>query len=328
MAGQGIPKCGFKMTAKRRRLIAEGKLTIEDLILEARAKGLNPDLASIFKKQAPKAQRVALTAQVDPQTLPEIAVETDEEIIVRLNERFETIRLMTKEAAIGGIPSLIISGPAGLGKSWTVEEEITAADPNKLNTTTISGNARATGVFKTLYRHRLPGQVVLFDDCDSIFGDEAALNILKAVCDTKPKRTVSWKSEVKFVDDEDSTDIPKTFEFEGTVVFISNYSFDTMAESNSKLSPHIKALLSRSLYVELVLNSKRDAVIWIKHQCLEKKILADIVDDEKAKEVVEFIEQNVGKVRELSLRTAVKVANLAKKNNNWRMIASITCCKT
>lgn len=336
--GSGKPKQGFRLTAKRKALIAAGKLDIADLILEARAKGFDPDLASIFGKKPkgrPKKRdqqgiptTARLSVKIEPQNLPAASLETDEQIIKRLDERFATIRLMVQEAANGSIPSLIISGPAGLGKSWTVEEEIKAADPNSVNTTLISGNAKATGVFKTLYKHRFPGQVVLFDDCDSIFGDETSLNILKAVCDTKPKRTVSWKSEVKFVDDDDGTDVPKTFEFEGTVIFISNYSFDAMAESNSKLSPHIKALLSRSLYVELVLNSKRDAIVWIRHQCLDKKILAADVNDETAKEVADFIETNVDKVRELSLRTAVKIAYLAKKSPNWRTTAEITCCRS
>ena len=258
---------------------------------------------------------------------PEPAVkETDEQIIERINERFDILDTLTGGCIVGDAPSIIVSGPAGLGKSYTVMHALKEFDPNEVNHIIVKGFVRATGLIKTLYRFRNKGQVVVFDDADSIFFDDVALNILKAVCDTQERRTVSWLSEGTLVDDETAEVIPKHFDFEGGVIFISNYDFDDMIERGHKIAPHLKALMSRSHYINCGLKTKHDYIIRIE-QVISKGMLSDLNWLQRG-EVINFIKENQDCMRELSLRMAVKLGSLIKTyGNNWKKVAKVTCCR-
>ena len=63
--------------------------------------------------------------------IPSRSNETDREIDKKLKNRFSILNLMTQAAISGDVKSLIISGPAGLGKSFTVEKALENWDPEK-----------------------------------------------------------------------------------------------------------------------------------------------------------------------------------------------------
>ena len=113
-----------------------------------------------------------------------LPAETDAEIAARIEERFDILEYMTTEAIEGNIRGLVVYGPAGLGKSYTVEQALADWDPEEQNHTIVKGFSTKTGLYKSLYEYKDPGQVIVFDDCDSIFFDDVALSMLKAVCDT------------------------------------------------------------------------------------------------------------------------------------------------
>jgi hypothetical protein len=249
----------------------------------------------------------------------------DKQIESRLAERFEILEELTQACINGEARSLIVSGPAGLGKSYTVEQRLASWDPEQLNHTIIKGYVKATGIFKLLYQYRFPNQVIVFDDADSIFFDESALNLLKTVCDSTEKRKVSWMSQAVFIDEESATVIPHQFEFEGTIIFISNYDFDAMIDRGHRLAPHLQALVSRSHYIDLTMKTRRDYLIRIK-QVVKTGLLDHLTLDEKV-DVISFIEYNQNILRELSLRIAIKIGHLRKSSENWEKIARVTCCK-
>ena len=256
---------------------------------------------------------------------PEV-VETDEEISARINERFEILQTLTDACATGDARALIVSGAPGLGKSFQVEASLTDLDPERLNHVLVKGYVRATGLFKLLWQYRMKGQVIVFDDADSIFNDETSLNLLKGVCDTTLVRRVNWLSEAKLIDEESAELIPKSFEFEGTIIFISNYDFDEMIRRGHKLTPHLEALMSRAHYVSCGLKTKRDYIIRIK-QVVEQGMLHDLTQVQK-NDVIRFIEANQDRLRELSLRMAVKLGNLRLcYGASWEKVARITACK-
>jgi hypothetical protein len=253
------------------------------------------------------------------------ANETDEQIDARIAERFQILDLLTEACMVGNSRSLIVSGPAGLGKSYTVEKTLAEWDPNGINHVIIKGYVRATGLVKLLYQFRQEGQVIVFDDADTIFFDDTSLNLLKAVCDTTERRRVSWLSEGKLVDEESGEFIPRSFDFEGTVIFISNYDFDAMIEKGHKLAPHFNALISRSHYIDLAMKTRRDYLVRIR-QVIREGMLSDLNESER-NDVVNFIEHNHPRLREMSLRMAIKIGNLRKMNDNWEKLAMVTCCK-
>lgn len=252
--------------------------------------------------------------------------ETDAEISARIAERFEILDVLAEATTVGNSRALIVSGPAGLGKSYTVEKRLAEWDPNEINHTIVKGYVRATGLVKLLYQYRNPGQVIVFDDADAIFFDDVSLNLLKAVCDTTERRRVSWLTEGKLIDEDSAEIIPRSFDFEGAIIFITNYDFDVMISRGHKLAPHLEALISRSHYIDLALKTRRDYLIRIR-QCISQGLLDNLTFSERS-DVIMFIEQNAEKLRELSLRMAIKIGSLRKTNREWQKLAKITCCRT
>ena len=257
-----------------------------------------------------------------------IQIETDTEISQRISDRFEILEDLAIGSTSGEIRSLIVSGPAGLGKSYTIEKTLNQWDPNGTNYTIIKGYVRATGLYKTLFAHSAPGQVVVFDDADTIFFDDTSLNMLKAVCDSTENRTVSYLTEGQLFDDDTAGRLPKSFEFQGTIIFITNYDFDAMIEKGHKLAPHLLAMMSRSHYIDLSMKTKRDYMVRI-HQVISKGLLDNVgLTHVAQQEVVSFLDANKDTLRELSIRVALKVASIRKlKEQKWEKIAKITCCR-
>lgn len=284
----------------------------------------------VYDRTALKARRQALKAAQSGQQFPIVQVnkrvETDEEVDVRIAERFNVLELITKSVISGDSRSLIVSGPAGLGKSFTVEAEMRAWDPDEENHIFIKGYVKATGLFKMLYKYRRKGQVIVFDDADSVFLDDVALNLLKAIADTTERRRVSWLSEASFFDEDSADNIPSSFDFDGSVIFITNKDFDAEIERGSKLAPHLQAMMSRSHYVDLTMKTKQDYLVRIR-QVVKQGLLSNL-NWQEAGEVMRFIETNFDKLRELSLRMVIKVANLRKSQpTTWERVAKITCIK-
>lgn len=257
-----------------------------------------------------------------------VVVETDEEIEQKLNDRFEVLAEMTEAATDGAVRSMIVSGPGGLGKSYTVERVLSSWDPNAVNHTVIRGFVKATGLFKLLYQNRAPGQVLVFDDADSVFLDDVSINLLKAVCDSTDDRIVSYMTEGVLIDEDTAERLPKSFKFEGTVIFITNVDMDAMVDSGSKLAPHFEALITRSHYIDLAMKTRRDYIIRIKQVVAAGMLRGRGLDAEAETDVMEFIDENQDCLRELSLRMAIKLADIRKRNSKtWKKTARVTCCK-
>lgn len=289
---RGVPKRGFRMTRRRKA-------------------GSVGNTHPMIMEMAKRSEALDI-------------VETEDQIRVKLEERFTALELMTESAVEGQVRAVVVSGPPGLGKSHSIATILEREQPYH---TIIRGYVRPTGLYKTLYEYRQPGSVVVFDDADAIFGDEASLNLLKTACDTTKRRVLSWLSETK-MEDEGGDRVPNSFEFEGTIIFITNYDFDSMIDRGSKLSPHFNALISRSMYLDMKMKTKKDYLVRIK-QVVEQGMLRNeglTANDER--QIIDFIQKNQDSLRELSLRMVVKVASLYKSHPaKWSNLARVVCCK-
>jgi hypothetical protein len=256
--------------------------------------------------------------------------ETDEEAIARIRERFEILDQMTKATTCGDIRAMIVSGPPGVGKSFGVEKIIDKATlfdqlaGRKLKAEVVKGAATPIGLYQTLYKYSDPNCVVVFDDCDSILLDDVSLNLLKGALDSGKKRKISWLSESRVLRSEG---IPDSFEFRGSVIFITNLKFDKM--KSQKLRDHLDALQSRCHYLDLTLDTMRDKILRIRQIAADGVLFEDMgLDTDAEREVIAFMEINQDKLREVSLRMAIKVAQLRKSfPNNWTAMARTTCMK-
>ena len=163
------------------------------------------------------------------------------------------------------------------------------------------------------------GKVVVFDDCDSIFSDELSLNILKAALDSKKKRTIHWNTDSYKLRNEG---VPDSFNFEASAIFVTNLKFD---KAKGKIREHLSALESRCHYMDLTIDTDREKMLRIK-QITNDGMLNDYkFSDELIQDIVDFVDINKSKLRELSLRTVLKIADLAKAfPDSWESMAENT----
>jgi DNA-binding NarL/FixJ family response regulator len=98
---------------------------------------------------------------------------------------------------------------------------------------------------------------------------------------------------------------------------------------SQKLKDHLDALQSRCHYLDLTMDTMRDKVLRIKQIAADGELFSDYDFDKCVQdEIIEFLDTNKNKMREMSLRMAIKVADLRKSfPANWKAMATATCMK-
>ena len=259
-----------------------------------------------------------------------VAKETDEQIYARLGERFEILDEMTKAVKQGDVRAMIVSGPPGVGKSFGVEAQLQKADlfntlaEKKPKFEIVKGAMSALGLYAKLYEYADKGNVVVFDDCDSVLMDDLSLNILKGALDSSERRFIAWNTDSRLLRSEG---IPDRFEFKGAAIFITNIKFEHV--KSKRLRDHLDALESRCHYIDLQMDTAREKILRIKQVVNDKGMLDRFDFDQVQKdEIVSFVEANQDKLRELSLRMVLKLADLRKSfPKTWTAMAKTTCMK-
>ena len=255
--------------------------------------------------------------------------ETDEETIERLRERFDMLEDMTRATKKGDVKAMIVSGPPGVGKSFGVEkvlgkhELIAQLGDRPAKYEVVKGAMSAIGLYCKLYKHADRDNVLVFDDCDSIFSDELSLNILKAALDSKKTRRIHWNTDSFKLRNEG---VPDSFEFKGSAIFITNIKFDNV--KSKKMRDHLEALESRCHYIDLTIDTDREKMLRIKQITTDGMLDEYQLGGEVVQDIVDFVDVNKKKLRELSLRTVLKVADLAKAfPDKWEAMAENTVMK-
>jgi hypothetical protein len=258
-----------------------------------------------------------------------VAGETDEAIVERLRARFEVLKDMTKAVKEGTVRAMIVTGPPGVGKSFGVDEVLSKDDlfdtlgQRKPKYEIVKGAMSAIGLYSKLYEYSEKGNVIVFDDCDSVLLDDLSLNILKAALDSSKKRTISWNTDSRMLRSEG---VPDRFEFKAGAIFITNIKFENVR--SKKLQDHLAALESRCHYIDLQMDTDREKCLRIKQIVDDGMLDSYEFEDIQKDEVVDFIMENRSKMRELSLRTVLKVADLRKSfATNWKAMAEVTVMK-
>jgi hypothetical protein len=262
----------------------------------------------------------------------DVSTETDQEILDRLRERFEILDDMTRAVKRGDVRAMIVTGPPGVGKSFGVEKVLSkhdvfadVANDQKLKKyEVVKGAMSAIGLYSKLYEFSDKKSILVFDDCDSVLLDDLSLNILKAALDTSKKRMIHWNTDSRLLRSEG---VPNSFEFKGGAIFITNIKFDHV--KSKKLQDHLEALESRCHYLDLTIDTEREKLLRIKQVVTEHGMLDSYeLSDVQKLEVVDFVDANRHRMRELSLRTVLKVADLAASMPaKWRAVAEVTCMR-
>ena len=254
--------------------------------------------------------------------------ESDEETVDRLLERFAMLEDMTRACKKGDVRAMIVSGPPGVGKSFGVEKVLgkhelladIAGDSSFKKYEVVKGAMSAIGLYCKLFKYADKDNVIVFDDCDSVLQDELSLNILKAALDSKKTRRIHWNTDSFKLRNEG---VPDSFEFKGSAIFITNIKFDNV--KSKKMRDHLEALESRCHYVDLTIDTEREKMLRIKQIVGDGMLKEYAFSDEVHEDIVDFIDINKKRLRELSLRTVLKVADLAKAfPSNWEAMAENT----
>ena len=254
--------------------------------------------------------------------------ESDDEVIDRIRERFDMLKDMTKAVKKGAVRAMIVSGPPGVGKSHGVEEVLERYDTleqlgGAKKYDVVKGAMSPIGLYCKLFNYAVKDSVLVFDDCDAIFEEPLALNILKAALDSKKKRTIHWNTDSFKLRNEG---VPDSFEFKGSAIFITNLDFHDV--KSKKIRSHLEALESRCHYMDLTIHSERDKMLRIAQVIKDGMLDQYTLSDEVKEEIIDFVDINKKRLRELSLRTVLKVADLAVAfPDRWEAMAENTVMK-
>ena len=222
---------------------------------------------------------------------------------------FDNLERLTKMVGRGIQPSLVITGMAGMGKTHIVKETLKNMGlKESTDFVHFKGRATAAGLFITLYENS--DAVIVLDDCDSVFKDDDAVNILKAALDSYDTRRISYISSKPLKDSYDQA-VPRHFEFTGKIIFISNIN-------QSKLDDAVK---SRSFVSDISMNTTQ---MFTRMEQLMDKMEPRIptkAKQEALRCMKELNEEFAGV--EINLRSFIKAARVAAMgfDNTKDMIA-------
>ena len=235
-----------------------------------------------------------------------------------INTRFGFVEKLVTMVSTGVQPSAVITGEGGLGKTYTVTKTLEAngykdisdlADfqvGSVINTrkcfTMIKGFSTAKGLYRTLFENNK--SVIVFDDCDAVLKDPIALNILKSALDSYGKRIISWNADMK--DD----DLPRSFNFEGRVIFISNMEQDRIDQ----------AIRSRSMMIDLSM-TKDQKIDRMEFIAKSDEFLPEY-DAKSKQDALSLIREIKDDCKEISLRTLISVTKVRASNKDWKDLAT------
>lgn len=258
-----------------------------------------------------------------------VLAETEDEAMDRIQETFLNLDSFTDWCAQGTVRGLVVSGPPGIGKSFGVEKQLEAAnmfrkmegkDPQY---EIVTGGVSPIGLYQKLYYNRGKKQVICFDDCDGLLFEEECLSLLKGALNSGDKRRIAWNKESRILQTED---IPEAFDFDGSIIFLSNIDFERTSERASRISEHLKAIMSRCHYLDLEISSSRDKLLRIKQVVRDGMLEVYDFEPQQEADLMDFVFENSEHLRELSLRQVKKIADLLKADSkNWASMAEATC---
>lgn len=248
--------------------------------------------------------------------------ETDEEATVRIRDTFLMLDRITDAAAAGIVRGVVVSGSPGIGKSFGVEKQLDVA--NMFRTLEgkdpmyeiVTGGVSPIGLYQKLYHNRAPKQVLLFDDCDvDVLFDEECLMLLKGALNSGERRRISWNKESRTLL---TADIPDSFDFDGSVIFLSNVDFEAMIHKDSRIATHLGAIMSRCHYLDLEISTLRDKMLRVKQLVNDGMLEKYDFTQDQIDELVAYVGSNAEYMREVSPRAVKKMADLIKANpGDW-----------
>lgn len=166
-----------------------------------------------------------------------VKMEQEYEMRATPTERFDDMEKYLKMVVAGLHPGLIICGAPGIGKTYRIMKYIKTTHEYGDTLEIIKGRSTTAALYTSLYNYSRPGDIIVIDDADEVFEDTNSINILKAALDSGEERLISYgttrppeisEEEAMYKHPELTPDnkgryfCPKSFVFEGNIIFITN----------------------------------------------------------------------------------------------------------
>jgi hypothetical protein len=209
---------------------------------------------------------------------------------------FTNLKNLTRMVGKGIQPSLVVTGMAGMGKTHIVKDTLQQLGLREsFEFVHFKGRATAAGLYITLYENS--DKIVILDDCDSVFKDDDAVNILKGALDSYDTRYISYITSRELKDSYGNA-VPKQFNFTGRVIFISNFEQSRIDE----------AIKSRSFVQDISMTTDQ---VFLRMEQLITKIEPAIKKEHKvqALEIMKSINEKYDGV-EINIRSLIKASRI------------------
>lgn len=221
-----------------------------------------------------------------------------EAIKARILNKFATLEKLVRGVAQGYLTGAIVSGQGGIGKTYTVEQQLnlhlgtdapTESNPTGKRYHKVTGHITPLGLYETLFEYSGANDVIVFDDCDSVWGDTTATNLLKAALDTHPHRVLFWQSKSR------QLEAPTSFVFRGRIIFLTNKRLQ---------GEHFKALMTRVHGIDLHMTP-----VELIHRIEDIVATMDYKDCplEQRMECVSWLRDNLDRFQTIDVRTVIKL---------------------
>ena len=233
-----------------------------------------------------------------------------------LERCYASVETFIEKISQGSLRSLIINGPPGVGKTFSVESFLKKHASRKYKL--IAGHMSTLSLYGNLYHYRDAGNVLVLDDIDSVLSKIEGVNILKAAMDTKPSRRINWESSSSLLN---KLNLPTGFDFQGSVILISNVSF---GGSGGKIGAHLEALKDRSFTLTIANNSRESLFKQLCFMVMKKNLLSSFsLSAKQIQDILMYVENNIESLPKISLRLAIKLAQLVQESpDNWHQMAN------
>lgn len=248
---------------------------------------------------------------------------TEEQVEAIIVERFEVMDTLVKSLRVSDIKSLIITGAAGIGKTFNIEQYLEFVERTEgQHWGSVGGKCTAFGLYEALYEFRNEGSILVMDDVD-VFEDETQINLLKKALDTSKRRVIDWRSASRQLDERG---IPDSFEFKGKVIFLTNTNIYAEIARGTKRAPHLNALISRSVTLDLGIHCVKTILIHVRNVMRKSNMLVERgLTSWQQEQVIKWLEDNRDNLATLSLRTPLMIGEYIKTcSSSWETMCRHT----
>lgn len=299
------------------------------------------DSYSIISRDPQESHGIVVTG-ADGQVIDQDATVDELRPKFTINEKFEFMGTMIDMVIDKRSASLLITGRGGIGKTWTVlkrlesrsmvnadmlvpnisdlhkdaivasdtEEQIEAKalaeiDRPKGDYVVIKGRVTPKALYRVLFENRK--RLIIFDDCDFVLLNDDCNNLLKTALDNYQDRYISWRTEMAFGE----SDLPQSFKFEGSMIFISNLPMSKIDE----------AFRTRPLKVDVSMSTDQRLE---RMRAVLDGVMPD-VDLKEKEEALEVLEENKNLTDDINFRSLMNTITFRTSGNpDWKRIATFS----